>query len=168
MENSVESMVQWTTGGAGPRWTAAGPRMRLAGERSERHTRVWNLAAVEEKGLENSGEPHRLQEGAAEGRKWPGVGGENRRRRRSVRAVLGRGEKRREVGRGPVKPEVGALPFIGAGEGHAGARRGETADGNGLNAIDGMQLNEGSRGGLKRGSRRGVKTSHGISRLEAR
>jgi hypothetical protein len=72
--------------------------------------------------------------------------GKNRWRRCSVRAVLGGGEKRREVGRGPVKPEVGALPFIGVGEGHARARRGETAGGNGLNAIDGGRLNEGLRG----------------------
>jgi hypothetical protein len=49
----------------------------------------------------------------------------NRWRRCSVRAMLGRGEKRREVERGPVKPEVGALPFIGVGEGHVGARRGK-------------------------------------------
>jgi hypothetical protein len=72
--------------------------------------------------------------------------GNNQRRRRSVRAVLRRGEKRREVGGGLVKPEVGALPFIGAGEEHAGARKGETADGNGLNAIEGRRLNEGLGG----------------------
>jgi hypothetical protein len=81
--------------------------------------------------------------------------GKNWRRRRSVRAVLGREEKRREVGRGPVKPEVGALPFIGAGEGHAGARKGETTGGNGLNAIEGGRLNEGLRGGLKGGIKAG-------------
>jgi hypothetical protein len=81
--------------------------------------------------------------------------GKNRRRRRSVRAVLGHGEKRREMGRGPMKLEVCALPFIGAGEGHAGARRGETAGGNGLSAIDGGWLNEGLRGGLKRGIKAG-------------
>jgi hypothetical protein len=80
--------------------------------------------------------------------------GKNRWRRLSVRAVLGRGEKRREVGRGPVNPEVGALPFIGAGEGHARARRGEMAGGNGLNAIDGGRLNEGLRG-IKRGNQGG-------------
>jgi hypothetical protein len=28
-------------------------------------------------------------------------------------------------------------PFIGAGEGHAGAMKGETADDNGLNSIEG-------------------------------
>jgi hypothetical protein len=50
-----------------------------------------------------------------------------------------------------VKPEVGALPFIGAGEGHAGVRKGETAGGNGLNAIECRRLNEGLRGGLKGG-----------------
>jgi hypothetical protein len=34
--------------------------------------------------------------------------GNNRRRRVSVRAALGHGEKRREAGRGPVKPDGGA------------------------------------------------------------
>jgi hypothetical protein len=75
----------------------------------------------------------------AEGQKRPGIGG----------------EKRRVVGRGPVKPEVGALPFIGAGEGHAGARKGETAGGNGLNAIEGGWLNDCLRGGLKGGIKAG-------------
>jgi hypothetical protein len=73
--------------------------------------------------------------------------GNNRQRRRSVWAVLGHGEKRREAGRGPVKLEVGAHPFVGAEEGHAGAGKGETVDGKGLNAIDGGRLNEGLRGG---------------------
>jgi hypothetical protein len=101
----------------GPR---TGPRRRLTREHPEWRPRAWNLAAVEEKWGGNDGEPHRLQEGVAEGQKRPGVGGENWWRRRSVRAVLEHGEKRREVGRGPVKPEVGALPFIGAGEGMPG------------------------------------------------
>jgi hypothetical protein len=52
------------------------PRRRLAGGRPERHPRAWNLVAVEEEGGGNSGEPHRLQEGAAKGWKRPGVGGE--------------------------------------------------------------------------------------------
>jgi hypothetical protein len=39
-------------------------------------SRAWNLAAVEEEGGGNSGEPHRLQEGAAKGQKRPGIGGE--------------------------------------------------------------------------------------------
>jgi hypothetical protein len=97
--------------------------------------------------------------GYKRGRRRDGNGrasvGKNQRRRCSVRAVLRCGEKRREVGRGLVKPEVDALPFIGAGEGHAGARRGETAVGNGLNAIDGGQLNEGLRGKLKGGIKAG-------------
>jgi hypothetical protein len=37
---------------------------------------VWNLAAVEEKGGGDGGEPHRLQEGAVEGRTRLGDGGE--------------------------------------------------------------------------------------------
>jgi hypothetical protein len=68
-----------------------------------------------------------------------------------VQVVLGRGEKRREVGRGLVKPEVGAHHFIGAGEGHAGARQGEMACGNGLNAVEGGRLNEGLGGGELKG-----------------
>jgi hypothetical protein len=49
------------------------PRRRLVGGR---RPRAWNLAVVEEEGGGSNGEPHQLQEGAAEGRKWPGVGGE--------------------------------------------------------------------------------------------
>jgi hypothetical protein len=49
-----------------------GPRSpswrRLTGERPERRPRVRNLTAVEGKGRGDGGEPHRLQEGAAEGR----------------------------------------------------------------------------------------------------
>jgi hypothetical protein len=37
-------------------------------------------------------------------------------------------------------------PFIGAREGHTGARKGEMASCNGLNAIEGGRLNEGLRG----------------------
>jgi hypothetical protein len=36
-----------------------------------------------------------------------------------------------------VMVEGAPRPFIVAGEGHAGARKGETGDGNGLNAIEG-------------------------------
>jgi hypothetical protein len=57
----------------GPRTS---PRRRLVGERPERRPRAWNLFAVEEKGGGDGGEPHRLQEGAAERRTWPGDGGE--------------------------------------------------------------------------------------------
>jgi hypothetical protein len=52
------------------------PRRRLIGERPKRRPRAWNHAVVEEKGGGDSGEPHRLQEGAMEGRTWPGDGGE--------------------------------------------------------------------------------------------
>jgi hypothetical protein len=45
-------------------------------ERPERCPRAWNLTVVEEKGGEDGGEPHRLQEGAVEGRTRPGDGGE--------------------------------------------------------------------------------------------
>jgi hypothetical protein len=61
------------------------------------------------------------------------------------------GAERREAGRGLMKPEVGPHPFIGAGEGHARARKGETASGNVLNAIEGRRLNEGLRGGNQGG-----------------
>jgi hypothetical protein len=55
-------------------WT--GPRRWLAGGWPEWCPCAWNLAADEEEGGGNGGEPHRLQEGATEGRKQPGVGGE--------------------------------------------------------------------------------------------
>jgi hypothetical protein len=51
-------------------------RRRLAGERPERCPHAWNLTAVEENVRGDGGEPHQLQEGAAEGRTRPGDGGE--------------------------------------------------------------------------------------------
>jgi hypothetical protein len=51
-------------------------RRRLTGERPEQRPRAWNLTAVEGNGRGDGGEPHRLQEGAAEGRTRPGDGGE--------------------------------------------------------------------------------------------
>jgi hypothetical protein len=51
-------------------------RRRLTGERPERCPRAWNLTAVEGKGRGDGGEPHRLQEGAAEGCTRPGDRGE--------------------------------------------------------------------------------------------
>jgi hypothetical protein len=56
-----------TASGAGPRW--------LTGERPERCPRARNLTAVEGKGRGDGGEPHRLQERAAEGQTRPGDGG---------------------------------------------------------------------------------------------
>jgi hypothetical protein len=50
----------------GPR---TGPQRQLTGGRLERCHSAWNLAAIEEEGGGNVGEPHRLQEGVAEGRK---------------------------------------------------------------------------------------------------
>jgi hypothetical protein len=76
--------VRWTTGGAGPRWTADTPGRRLTGERPKRRPRVRNLSAVEEKGGGDGSEPHRLQEGVAEGRTRPGDGEEQ-----STEEVLG-------------------------------------------------------------------------------
>jgi hypothetical protein len=52
------------------------PRRRFTGEQPERRPRAWNLAVVEEKGGGECGEPHWLQEGAAERRTWLGDGGE--------------------------------------------------------------------------------------------
>jgi hypothetical protein len=59
-------------------------RERLAGERPERRSRARNLTAVEEKWREDGGEPHRLQEGEAEGRTRSGDGEE-----RSAEEALG-------------------------------------------------------------------------------
>jgi hypothetical protein len=49
----------------------------------------------------------------------------------------GLGSEQRRAGVSVVMAGGAPLPFIVAGEGHAGARKGETTDGNGLNAIDG-------------------------------
>jgi hypothetical protein len=116
------------------------PQMSLVGGWSERCPHAWNLATVEEEGGGNGGEPHRLEEGWLRDGEGRASVVNNRWRRRS-------GVERREAERGPVKLEVGAHPFIGVGEGHAGARKGETAGDNGLNAIEGGRLNDGLRGG---------------------
>jgi hypothetical protein len=97
----------------GPR---IGPRRWLTGEQPEWRPRAWNLAAVEEKGGGNGGEPHRMQEGAAEGRKWPGVGGE-----KPVEEAFSAGgaRARREEKRGGERSgeaRGGCSPFTGAGE----------------------------------------------------
>jgi hypothetical protein len=55
-------------------WTP--PRRWLTGEWLERRPCAQNLTAVEEKGGGDGGEPHRLQEGAAEGWTPSGDGGE--------------------------------------------------------------------------------------------
>jgi hypothetical protein len=66
----------------GPRAVSihAGPRSpsgrRLAGERPEQRPHARNLTAVEEKWRGDGGEPHRLQERAAEGRTRLGDGAE--------------------------------------------------------------------------------------------
>jgi hypothetical protein len=69
--------------GAGPRWTTVTvseeARRRTAGTTPAR-----NLTAVEGKGRGDRGEPHRLQEGVAKGRKRQGDGGEQ-----SVEEALG-------------------------------------------------------------------------------
>jgi hypothetical protein len=108
----------------GPR---TGPRWWLTEGRLEWRPRAWNLTTVEEEGGGNGSEPHRLEEGVAEGRKWSSIGGNN--------AWVRRQEKR--GGERPGEARGWCSPFIGAGEGHAGARKGEMASGNGLNAIEG-------------------------------
>jgi hypothetical protein len=49
----------------------------------------------------------------------------------------GLGSEQRRVGVSVVMAGGAPRPFIVAGEGHTGARRGETANGNGLNTIEG-------------------------------
>jgi hypothetical protein len=67
MENSVDRVH------GGPRTL---PRRRLTGEQPERRPCVWKLTVVVVKWGGDNGEPHRLQEGAAEGWTRPGDGGE--------------------------------------------------------------------------------------------
>jgi hypothetical protein len=70
------------------------------------------------------------------GHDWATVGND-RRRRRSVEWVL---QTQKQAIEGEVSVVMAGgcpRPFILAGEGHTGAREGETADGNSLNAIDG-------------------------------
>jgi hypothetical protein len=63
--------------------------------------------------------------------------GNNRWRRHYVGWTLQTREQANEGGVSVVMAGGCSSPFIVAGEGHAGAREGETADSSGLNAIDG-------------------------------
>jgi hypothetical protein len=63
--------------------------------------------------------------------RWPGD--EGKRWRRSVLGEVGVADSGASV----VMVGGAPRPFIVAGEGHAGARKGETTDGSGLNAIEG-------------------------------
>jgi hypothetical protein len=66
-------------------------------------------------------------------------------RRRETAAAVGArwvgscrlGSEQRRAGVSVVMAGGAPRPFVVAREGHAGARKGETADGNGLNAIEG-------------------------------
>jgi hypothetical protein len=59
-------------------------------------------------------------------------------------------------------------PFIVAGERHIGARKGETAAVMALTPLKAGRLDEGIKGGIKKGNQgERVKTSIGISMLEA-
>jgi hypothetical protein len=78
--------------------------------------------------------------GARAAARWPGDGG--KRRWRSVLGArwggsCGLGSEQRRAGVSVVMAGVAPNPVIVAGEGHAGARKGEMADGTGLNAIEG-------------------------------
>jgi hypothetical protein len=85
---------------------------------------------------------------------WASVGN-NRRRRRSVQVVLRHGEKRREAGRGPVKPEGGAHLLYGPGRGMLGPGSGKQPVVMALMPLKIGQLNEGLGGGLKGGIKAG-------------
>jgi hypothetical protein len=72
---------------------------------------------------------------------------QNRRRRRSVRAMLERGEKRIEAGRGAVKPGGGAHLLLGSGERRGGVV-GVNVGVNGFNAIEDGGCKKGIKGGM--------------------
>jgi hypothetical protein len=97
----TQSMARWTTGGAGPRWTAnsqnntlmrgTSPRLRKKGE---------GMAVI----LTD------CRRGRRRGGSDRAMVGKKRRGNPLVRAALGLGEKRKRAGGGAVKDD-GALPF---------------------------------------------------------
>jgi hypothetical protein len=126
-------------------WT--GPRRRLARERPEHGAPVRGTSPW----LRKKGEGTAVSlTGCKRGRQRDGNGrasvGKNRWRRRSVRAVLGRGEKRGGERSGEARG--GCSPFYRGRGGACWGKKGEgeMAGSNGLNAIDGGRLNEGLRG----------------------
>jgi hypothetical protein len=118
---------------------------RLEGGWPERRPRAWNLNTVEGKGRGDGGEPHRLQDGAVEGRTRPGDGGEQ-----SAEGWTLRTRKRAIEGGVSVVMAGGcSSPFIVAGEGHTGRGRGKQPAVIVLTPLMAGRLDEGLRGGIK-------------------
>jgi hypothetical protein len=146
MDNHVDRVHAWWTGAKsrGPPWTDGGA------DRSHQST----AARSPEPGLrplwsmESSWRGHNRERGTRGTRLGPhrgSDGGEVAGRWGETAAVVGarwggscelRSEQRR-AGVSVVMAWGASPPFIVAGEGHTGARKGETTDGNGLNAIEG-------------------------------
>jgi hypothetical protein len=146
IDNPVDRVHMWWTGAGsrGPLWTDGGADRRHRstvarspeyGLRPLRSMKAHRRGHNRERGTRGTRlGPHRgSDEGevawqqremaAAVGARWGGSCGlKSEQRRAGVSVVMARGAP---------------CPFIVAREGHAGARKGETADGNGLNAIEG-------------------------------
>jgi hypothetical protein len=119
----TRSIAQWTMGGTGPRWTA--DRASAAAHRRNDAPMRGTSLRLRKKGEETAV----ILTGCKREQRRDGNGrasvGNNRWRRHSVRAALGCGAKRREAGRGLVKPKGGARLLYGPGRGTPGRGRGK-------------------------------------------
>jgi hypothetical protein len=80
----------------------------------------------------------------------------------------GLGSEQRRAGLSVVMAGGAPRPFIVVGEGHTGRGRGNRPTVMALTPLKAGRLDEGIKGGIKRGNQGGrVKTSIGISMLEA-
>jgi hypothetical protein len=140
----TKSTSSWTGVGTGPRWTDGGADQghRSTAARSSEHglRPLWSTEAHRrghnrERGTQETWlGPHRGSGGDE-------VAGQGRETAVAVGArwggSCGLGSEQRRAGVSVLMAGGAPRPFIVVGEGHAGARKGETADGNGLNTIDG-------------------------------
>jgi hypothetical protein len=146
MYNPMDRVHAWWTeaGSRGPPWTDDGAdrRHRSTVTRSPEHglRPFWSTEACRR--------GHNRERGTRGTRLGPhrGSGGDEvvRRWRETVAAVdawwggsCGLGSEQRRAGLSVVMAGGAPRPFIVAAEGHAGVRKGETTDGNGLNTIEG-------------------------------
>jgi hypothetical protein len=143
MDNPVDRVHAWWTGAGSrsPPWTDGGAdrRHRRTAARSPEHgLRPLRCTEAHRRG-------HNRERGTRLGPHRGSGGGEVAGRRREMAVAVGArwggscglGSEQRRAGVSVVMAGVAPNPFIVAGEGHAGARKGEMADGTGLNAIEG-------------------------------
>jgi hypothetical protein len=139
MDNLVDRVHAWWTGAGlrGPPWTDGGT--------NQRHRSMASGHSGARKLARRGHNRERGTRGTWLGPHWGSSGGEVADQRREMAVAVGARwggscglrSKQRRAGVSVVMAGGAPRPFIVAGEGHIGARKGKTTDGNCLNTTEG-------------------------------